>query len=259
MHPPTGKFLDRDQETTAFFRTPPMSSRPQKSPPSRIMDVLRTVFLFRGWPEGDLKEIAAIATTRRFERNRLVFKHGEECHHLFVVLQGRVQMSRISFDGRETVLAVVNPGELLACSPLFLDHAYPASAKVMSSEAILLQLDGRSFLDTLRHRSDLSFKMIAALAVRVVNLAGRIESQASESAEERVTSWLLSQIDGAPMDRPASFTLKSTKKAQAEELGMTPETFSRMLTRLRKAGAIRIDGKELTVLDAEELGSRASS
>ena len=82
-----------------------MSPRRDPTSRSRIMDVLRGVFLFRDWTDRDLGEIAAIATTRRFERNQLVFKHGEDCHHLFAVLQGRVQMSRMTPEGEETVLA----------------------------------------------------------------------------------------------------------------------------------------------------------
>ena len=227
------------------------SSRPPKPPkPSRrqLEPVLRRVFLFRDWSESDLHDLARMTIVRRFERNRVIFNHGAACNHLYVVQQGRVQLSRIAPDGNQVVLNVVGAGDLLACAALFLDHAYPASAHVISSGAQLLMIDGRAFLDTLRRRSDLSFRMIGALAVRIATLASRIESRSSEPAAERVAAWLREHAGPASKGLPRRLVLPPTKKAVAEELGMTPETFSRSLAKLRQAGAIRTSRREIIML-----------
>lgn len=223
-------------------------------PASDLERILSRVFLFRQWSTADIREIAGLSLVKRFERNDLVFRHGDRCTRLYVVLDGRVQLARIRPDGREVVIHAFGPGELLACAALFLDHAYPASAQVTTPAATLLILDGVEFLDRLRRRPELSFRMIGALAARIAVLAGRIESQSSESAPQRVAAWLLDQraVPGTNRVR-----LPGAKKAIAEELGMTPETFSRVLAKLRASGAIETSGREIAILRPEVLESEA--
>ena len=88
-----------------------------------IEQALRSLFLFQQWSEEDLRDIAAISSIRGFQRNGTVFHHAAACRQLYVVLHGRIQLSRLTPDGRETVIHVVGPGELLACAALFLDCA----------------------------------------------------------------------------------------------------------------------------------------
>ena len=212
---------------------------------------LRSVFLFQRWSDQDLRDVAAMASIRDFERNGTIFHHASPCRHLYVVMNGRIQLSRLTPDGRETVIHVLGPGELLACAALFLDRAYPATARVISPDARLLVLNGTGFLDKLSRRSDLSFQVIAALSMRISNLTGRIESRATESSEQRLASWLLAQSEsGQPGSR---ITLKSTKKVLAEELGMTPETLSRVLAKFRRDGILQVNRREIEIISAAKL------
>lgn len=220
-------------------------------PPSGNLErILSRLFLFQGWSPADIREIASLSEIKQYQRNDFVFQHGDRCTRLYVVLEGRVQLTRICPDGREVVINAFGPGELLAGAALFLHHTYPASAQVTTNTLILLTIDGTEFLDRLRRRPDLSFRLIGALAARIAALVGRIESQFSESAPHRVGAWLLRQQAAAGTNR---VLLSSTKKAVAEELGMTPETFSRTLSKFRTEGAIETTGREIVILDAEAL------
>jgi len=208
-------------------------------------EALRAAFLFQQWSEDDLENIAGMATVRSLDRNAIVFHHAAACRHLYVVMEGHIQLSRLTPDGRETVIHVIGPGQLLACAALFLDRAYPATARVISPGARLLVLDGAAFLDTLRQRSDLSFRVVAALATRISKLTGRIESQATETSEQRVAAWLLRQAERSGSG--SRVVLESTKKVLAENLGMTPETLSRVLSKLRRRDIVDVRRREITI------------
>lgn len=210
-----------------------------------VGQALRSVFLFQQWSEPDLDEVEAISSIRGFPRDDILFHHGTPCGHFYVVLDGRVQLSRLSAEGRETVIHVIGSGELLACAALFLDRAYPATARVVSADTRLLVLDGARFLEILERRSDLAFRVIAALSMRISNLAGRIESRANESAEQRLASWLLREAGETRLVR-----IPSTKKALAEDLGMTPETLSRLLAKFRREGILKVDRREIEIVSS---------
>jgi len=210
---------------------------------------LKQIFLFRPWPAQDL---AALAPRVRFLQKRkddLLFLQSEPCQWLYVLARGEVQMFVQNEDGREITLHVLHPGALVACAALFLGKAYPASARVISAEAELVAIEGEAFLKMLAERPDLSQKMIAALASRIGELAARLESHTSESAEQRVAEWLLDQPSSLRADGGREIHLKGTKKAAAAELGMTPETFSRSLKKLFDLGAIQVSGKSIWLVD----------
>jgi CRP-like cAMP-binding protein len=90
--------------------------------------------------------------------------------------------------------------------------------------------------------------MIGALSTRLTALASRIESRGSESAAQRLARWLADQTSSQAGDFPFRIVLRTSKKALAEELGMTPETLSRTLRRFRNAKLIEVGNRTLTLL-----------
>lgn len=218
--------------------------------PIPLLARLREVFFFRQWPEADLEALVPYVRLERRRRNDILFLQGDSCRWLYVLLSGEVQMFVDHEDGRSVTLHVLYPGALVACAALFLGKAYPASARVMTGEGELLGIEGEAFLALLAQRPDLSQKMIASLAMRIGELAERLESQSAESAEQRLAQWLLDQPSHAVSGGIRAIRIAGSKKSVAAGLGMTPETFSRSLRKLASAGAIGVEGKTIRILNA---------
>jgi CRP-like cAMP-binding protein len=222
---------------------------------------LRATFLFRGWPDADLAELARMARLHRARCGDLLFMQGDDCGHLHVLTEGKVQLYRIQSEGREVTLHVVGGVCLVACAALFMGSIYPASARVVSPEARLIQVRGQSFLDLLARRPDLSRRMIGALAGRIGELADRLESQSADTAPTRMAKWLaeLPRVPTASKNGTTVVRIPGTKRAAAAGLGMAPETFSRCLRRLEESGVIRVDGRDVAVLDPNRLIAEAGA
>jgi CRP-like cAMP-binding protein len=109
----------------------------------------------------------------------------------------------------------------------------------------------------LKRNPELAFRLIGALAGRLAELAGRIESRSGESALQRLAGFLLDQPCRMSSEGSQLVRLPGNKKTCAAELGMTPETFSRCLSRLAEAGAIHMGRGEIAILAAEVLASHA--
>ena len=223
---------------------------------------LAQLFLFRGWDAADLAGVAAYAEGWRRRKGDLLFLEGEEARHLFVLAEGRVEMFRIRPDGGEVTLHVLAAPALVACAALFLDRAYPANARVISGEARLVAVPGGPFLGLLDLRPDLARRMIAALAGRIAELANSLDSRGGRSAPARVAGWLMAQpaekagVGGttrAGAGRAGAVEIPSSKRALATTLGMTPETLSRALARLRADGVIEVVGRRVEIADPAAL------
>lgn len=211
------------------------------------------LFLFRNWGSGDLDWLARQGRFTKHRKGAVLFEAGEPCEKLLVLVDGQVQMFRRQPDGKRIPLHTVRAEALIACAALFLDRCYPASALVVSRMAEVFELAGRDFLALLERRPDLARKMISALATRLAELADRLESEHGLSAAARLARWLSEQRATTRQDSSRFIALQTTKRALADQLGMTPETLSRTIRHLVEHGAIRATRGGFLVVDSDRL------
>ena len=218
-----------------------------------MLDVLRSHFLFRDWSVSALEQLAEISSFQAHRKGKLLFLEEDRCDHLYALIDGRIQLFRSLADGRETTLNVVSGGGLVGCAALFLEHCFPASARVISPQARLIVVDGEPFLKMMDEDRVIARSIIAALARRPTVVAGRVESLMGETSMARVVNWLLDQPSHEGAGPGRCIQIENTKKALARSLGMTPETLSRHLAGLREQGIIAVKNREITILDPSEL------
>ncbi|HVN52179.1 MAG TPA: cyclic nucleotide-binding domain-containing protein, partial [Acidimicrobiales bacterium] len=95
-------------------------------------ELLGTVELFEELDAGELTSISEASADRALNRGDVLFTEGDEPHELFVVVSGRVAMANRSTDGRESVLALMERGDLFGEMPLF--DGLPRSAEARALE-----------------------------------------------------------------------------------------------------------------------------
>ncbi len=215
--------------------------------------ILRALYLFRGWTEDDLERIVRISHPLERRQGDTLFMQEDDCRALHVLTQGRVQMFRIAPDGRDITLHELRPPELVGCAALFLEGRFPAGARVVSPTAELIAIEGQPFLKLLEERPRLSRAMIAALAMRLSAVAGRLESLAAQSSPARVANWLMDQPSQEGAGGHRQVRIEGSKKTLAATLGMTPETFSRALRQLSEESLIAVDRSRITLLNIDRL------
>jgi CRP/FNR family transcriptional regulator, cyclic AMP receptor protein len=100
-------------------------------------DVLAASEFFNDVPLDRLRAIAATGETRRLVRNDVLFAQGDVSGELFVVLAGRVAMSTRSTDGRESVVALMEPGDLFGEMPLLDQGSRSTEARALEASSVL--------------------------------------------------------------------------------------------------------------------------
>jgi CRP-like cAMP-binding protein len=103
---------------------------------------LAEVELFAEFPTEALDRVAAAATERSLERNDALFAEKEEAHDLYVVTAGRIAIANVAVDGRESVVALMEPGDLFGEMGLFDGHGRSAAARALEpSEVVVVPYD----------------------------------------------------------------------------------------------------------------------
>jgi CRP-like cAMP-binding protein len=218
---------------------------------TKVTPVLAGIPYFRGLPVTDLRRIAAHAVIRTVRRGERVFEEGAPAEGLFVVIEGRVRLVRVSRGGREQVLHAEGPGATLGEVPLLDGGGYVATA-IATQPSRLLYLPRAAVLDACRRHPEVALGIIRVLARRVRSFAGLVEQLSLKDLTARTAGLLLAESAGR-----TTFELSTTHDELAARLGTVRELVSRSFARLRQAGLIRVVGRRVTIVDERSLAELA--
>ncbi len=218
----------------------------------KIRETLKFCRMFASLPDNDLVPLCSLARLQTQERGTLLFSEGEAAEGFYVVAAGRVKIYKLSSDGKERILHIVNSGDTFAEAAIFGDGRYPAFAETLSP-AELVFLPGREFLELLHNRSGIAINMIAGLSQFLRQFAHQIEELTFKDVPARLAGYLLK----LKVDPDGSYQLPVSKSQLASNLGTVSETLSRSLRKLADEELIRVEGKRIEILDRELLEKMA--
>lgn len=202
--------------------------------------IIRQTDFFKGVSEKSRKLVSGILIPKTLKKRQILFSEGEPGHSLFLCGSGTIQLSRIHADGRETVIKLIEPGEMFAEVILFEHDRYPVTATALSRSLVYL-LPKRQFLGLLEN-PDFRGDFIANLMKKMRYLAQQIVNLTTLSAEERLLRFLFSHHDAR-----SEFSLALSKKDIASAIGTNPETLSRIFLSLRQRGILTMQGKNIRI------------
>ncbi len=200
-----------------------------------VTDQLSGIPMFQGLPSDDSKELNRIVIRQSFKRGESIFLEGEEAHGFYVVISGRVKVSKVSFEGKEQILHIFGPGEPFAEVPVFAGQKFPATAEALE-KSNLLYVPREKFLDLVTTTPQLAMNMLALLSRRLHQFTGLIEDLSLKEVPSRLAAYLL--YVSAKQDKAREVVLDISKTQLASVLGTIPETLSRILTRMSNEGII---------------------
>jgi CRP/FNR family transcriptional regulator len=213
------------------------------------IDTLSEFPLFSGLEDEHLDTLAGIAVPKRISKKAVLFREGDEAKGFFLLLKGRIKLSKISPTGKEQILHFVQKGQSFAEAALYMNRAYPATAEALEeSELFFLPREGLS--KAMASDPGLALNLIAHLARYLQLLTRKIEELSLMDATARLAQHLLGNMEAAT----GLVRLGAGKGQTASSLGMAVETFSRTLTRFKDEGLVKeASPGVLQVLDAEKL------
>jgi CRP/FNR family transcriptional regulator len=227
------------------------------SAPERASALAR-LSIFAALGEDALEAVARRTVERTLARGAQLFRKGEPCRGLHVVLEGRVKVYRASPDGQEQVLHTQGPGQALAEVPLFDGGPYPASAEALE-ESRLLFLSAEDFQWLYQHHPEIAGAVIRELGRRLRRMVGLVEKLSLNDVPTRVAQTLVEFAEAAgALEARSEFRLPRTQQELAAELGTSRESVARALAKLRQEGVIAQNGPRIAVLDERRLRAAAS-
>ncbi len=188
--------------------------------------------------------ISEISHVKSVGKREMLFFEGDEGHHLFFMTSGSIKLFKSNEEGKEAIIRFIEPGDLFAEIILYLKNRYPVSAMAIKPSK-LLAIDAAKLFKFIKVHPDVAMKLIGNLASKSQYLVKMVENLTLEDIRGRFLNYLkhLSERTGGN-----TITLPVPKGELSMLLGVSPETFSRLLKKLAKDGIIDVAGKKISIL-----------
>src|SRR6185503_8433961 len=206
----------------------------------------RKFALFAELDDKELAAIAAVAKTRHYAKDDVVF-HADESGDVFCLIrEGQVKVTMISPEGKEIILALLGPGDFFGEMALLDDE--PRSATVVATESLDLVTIWRSdFLQILQENFSITRKVLAEISRRLRSASNRIESLATMDVYGRLARFFLdlAKDQGKVLENGYVAVTRPTHQAIANTIGTSRETVSRLIHDLMEQGLLLSEGKTI--------------
>ncbi|WP_028996688.1 Crp/Fnr family transcriptional regulator [Azohydromonas australica] len=208
--------------------------------------------LFQSRCPAELDELAQACQVRRYTRGEAVFRSGDSCDALHVVVTGQVKLHAISTAGQEKVIELVGPGCGFGESLVFGGRPSSFNATALA-DTLVLSLPKDALLAEVSRDPTFALRMLTDLSHRVQNLMDDVEAYSLHSGTQRVVNYLLRGRSRDSVRAAGTVSLPVSKATIASRLSITPEYFSRVLGELEAGQMIQVDKRHIHILDAQRL------
>jgi CRP/FNR family transcriptional regulator, cyclic AMP receptor protein len=218
----------------------------------RTLPTLTGSELFSALDEEALARVAVRASTVLLDRNDTLFNEGDLADDLYVVLSGRVAIAKHSPDGRESLVALMGPGDMFGEMPLFDDEPRSASVRALErSEVARVPFDAvRAELEA---RPGLLWDVVAMFASRL------------RAADDALADAMLLDVVGRTAKRllelsgnADEFVLPLTQEELAGLVGASRERVNKSISAFIRLGWIDQVDRHYRILQRDRLAQRAS-
>lgn len=215
-------------------------------------DALRQVELFSKVDDDWLKKIAESAVMRELRRGDVLFTEGEEPDELFVTVSGRIAMVNRSVDGRESVVALMEDGDLFGEMPLFDSQDRSTDGRALeTSQVIVIPYDPVRAL--YEDQPQQLWQAVALMARRLRNMDSVLADSVFLDVTGRTAKRLL-EIAG---DRD-EFALPVTQEELAGMVGASRERVNKAIASFVKLGWIEQRDRRYAIINRKQLEIRAT-
>lgn len=222
------------------------------------IEVVRGATLFAGLDDEATSALMKFMNPRSLRRGTVLFHEGDAGDELYIVSTGKLKIGRESSDGRENLLSVIGPGEIIGELSLF-DPGPRSTSVTAVSQSELLSLKHEDLTTWLNERPQAGMNLLKALAQRL--------RRTNETVGDLVFSDVPGRVAKALLDLAARFSKPApdgvlvahdlTQEELAQLVGASRETVNKALADFAARGFIRLEARSVVILDMERMRNRA--
>ncbi len=203
---------------------------------------IKDITYFKGLSTKSYEKINDRLFIKQYNKDSIVFFEGDSSEYLYILLEGKVNMYKTTPKGSKIHIDFLDAPSLIGEFACFEEMPYPATCEFITNGVVgLLPF---KIVKELLSEQDFSLSIIRSLTSKVMILSALVHKETVLSSEAKVADIILRQ-------NTIFSRLKNSEIASM--LNLTPETFSRILTKFKKESLISISNHQLIIIDRDRL------
>ncbi len=210
-------------------------------------NLLQRTFLFIDLPDDSFQKIADQSRMLILKSGEKLFEQGQPVTDFFFLAEGQIKLTRLSAEGDEKVIEIINKGDSFAEAAVFGRFSgYPVNCFAIQ-KSIVFRICATAYINELRSSIDSCFSVMTRISHLNHRLLREIDSLTLHNAMHRLAVYLLTGVEDE--EGSVEIDLIAPKHVIASRLSVKPETLSRTFKRLVEHGCITMEEKHIVIKD----------
>ena len=215
--------------------------------PQVTLRQLKDLPLFEFIEDKTLELIREKVNTRKLKKSQILFAERQCINNVYIVLDGKVTMYRLSEKGQKRVVFILNKGEII--NEIIFDN-YTTSINCEGFEdGEIMSISKSDLLDIMKSDFKFTEVILYSMSKKIRRLYRQVKNTVPTRIDKRVAAklWKLSKDYGVETQEGVLIDVKISITYLAEMLGSSRETISRAIKELEKMDMIRIKDRKFIV------------
>ena len=205
-------------------------------------------------------EILCMVTDRvqkvTFKQGEILFLQGQSSASLYSLTDGMVKIISHTPDGREQIVGLSNPGNLLVGLQSLNDKHY-AYTGIAATTVQACKINHRTLLARVKDRGDVAMCLIRAVNAQLAHARALMEVMGHKCAAAKIASFILLMTPKSQHGN-GRFTLPFSRREMAGLFGLSEETVCRLMADLKRTGVIHAPRGSVEIRDRDQLHAIAN-
>lgn len=214
--------------------------------------IVREFSSLKALNKDELMRMADCKTSYTIKKGEPIFEEGETVNGIFCVKDGVCKLSKLSANGKDQIVKLVKPGELLGQRSLISDEPANLSAVALEDMQVCF-IPKTEIMGFFNQNNQFSMNVMKTICGDLKEADDHMVSMAQKSVKERLAETLIYLEDTFGKNEDGTLHIQLSREELAGMIGTATESCIRLLSELNKNGFIDLVGKKIAIIDRNKL------
>lgn len=202
----------------------------------------------------ELSEVNNHKVVNLYKKGQVIFHQGNPPFGLYCISTGKIKVTKVGNDGKESIVRLATGGDVLGHRSLFSNENYSASATALEDTTICF-LDKKFIIKAIQDQPSIALNIIHKMSREMGMAEAKGAAMFQKNVRERLAELLLSlgKSYGVKASQGTKVDIKLTREEIASMIGTASETVIRTISEFKEEGIIKQEGKIIYLIDEEAL------
>ena len=214
--------------------------------------IVREFSSLKALNKDELIKMSECKVSYTIKKGEPIFEEGESTNGIYCVKDGVCKLSKLSANGKDQIVKLVKPGELLGQRSMISDEPANLSAVALEDMQVCF-IPKKEILEFFNENNQFSMNIMKTICGDLKEADDHMVSLAQKNVKERLAETLLYLEDNFGKNEDGTLHIQLSREELAGMIGTATESCIRLLSEFNKSGLIELVGKKIAILDRNKL------